>query len=206
MDYRKIDVSKRLTDWLDQLAIPFHLRDKPDAAQKEAETLLRILLKFSPREDYIPFINRVCDYLDNRMKQRTWPTPHDIGAACANIAKDTRKEAGSEDQTDMSAEAITGRRMAAGEAVGEGWLYGRQAVDLIGAGHVTREVMERYRSGAFLARRSAYGDIAARQWEDDAKARHELAKNAHRERNSKTERQSYVPAINRMEYTNAFAE
>lgn len=77
---------------------------------------------------------------------------------------------------------VTGNRMSAGEPVGEGWLYGRQAVELIAGGYVTAETMRRYRSGAFLARRGIYGEADAKAWEQDALARHEAAKDMWRGR------------------------
>ena len=184
MDFRKTEISQRLNEWLDRLAVPFHLRDKPEAAQKEAEALLRMVLKYAPKTDYVAFVNRICDLLDSRMKDRKWPSPHDMGAACANVAKDAAKDSAVASDLDNSPEAITGRRMARGEPVGEGWLWGRAAVDLIAGQHVTREVMDRYRSGAFLARREAYGEEAALAWEAEAKARHDSARTAHRERSA----------------------
>jgi hypothetical protein len=197
MDFRKAEISQRLNEWLDRLAVPFHLRDKPEAAQKEAEALLRMVLKYAPKTDYVAFVNRICDLLDARLKERKWPSPHDMGAACVNVAKDTARGSACDEWVDTSPEAITGRRMARGEPVGEGWLWGRAAVDLIAGQHVTREVMDRYRSGAFLARRKAYGEDAALAWEADAKARHDAAKVAHRDRNAQPPRQvtGHSPSI-----------
>jgi len=54
-------------------------------------------------------------------------------------------------------EQIIGERMTAGEAVGEGWLYGSLAVGLIAARLVDQDTMTRYRSAAFHARRMIYG-------------------------------------------------
>lgn len=77
---------------------------------------------------------------------------------------------------------ITGNRMAAGEAVGEGYLYGADAVELIARKLVDRPVMTKYRSAAFFRRKDIYGEEAALRWEAEAKERHESAKRAHKER------------------------
>jgi hypothetical protein len=71
---------------------------------------------------------------------------------------------------------IIGKRMANGEPVAEGYLYGREACELISRRLVTQDVMTAYRSGAFLARRATHGETAALAWEAEAKATHEHAR------------------------------
>jgi hypothetical protein len=200
MDFRKAEISQRLNEWLDRLAVPYHLRDKPEAAQHEAEALLRILLRYAPGQDHVPFVNRVCDLLDSRMKDRRWPTPHDMGAACASVAKEAGTDRSDDSSEDTRPEAIVGRRMTRGEPVGEGWLWGRLACELIAGRHVTREVMDRYRSGAFLARRAAYGEEAALEWEREAKDNHEIAKAVFRERNQPSQPRDVARHMPAMEF------
>lgn len=182
MNLRDAEIRGKVNSWLDRFAVPSHLADKPQAAQQEAEAILRMFLRYAPRDDVQPFLNRAFDNIDAAKKSRYWPTPHEIGDVCSALAKrDARPVADS--STDMRPEAITGRRMAAGEAVGEGWLYGRLAVDLIAGGHVTKEVMTAYRSAAFFNRKDLYGEGAALEWEAEAKERHEAARVLHRTRN-----------------------
>ena len=83
---------------------------------------------------------------------------------------------------DMRPAAIIARKMQRGDAVGEAWLWGRNAVELATSGLIDRETVARYRSAAFLARRSVYGEASALAWEADAKARHEAAKDVWRHR------------------------
>lgn len=71
---------------------------------------------------------------------------------------------------------ITSNRMAANEAVGEGYLYGADAVELIARGLVDQETMTRYRSAAFFKRKDLYGHDAALEWERHSKQRHDDAK------------------------------
>lgn len=71
---------------------------------------------------------------------------------------------------------ITRSRMAAGEAVGEGYLYGHDAVELWARGLVDVDTMKKYRSAAFFKRKDLYGHDAAIAWEGSAKQRHEEAK------------------------------
>lgn len=180
MSLRDTDIARRLGEWMERYAIPQHLRDKPQAAQAEAESLARILCKMAPRDDYAPFLNRVFDGLDYQLKHRVWPTSAEIGAVCANLRRAPKTDGAEPAASDPL--VIVARRMARGETVGEGYLYGRAACGLIAGRHVDEATMRAYRSGAFLARREAYGEAAALAWEAEAKARHEAAKTAFKDR------------------------
>lgn len=184
MNFREVELGRIFSEWLDRRSCPLDLRDKPEAARKESDALLRCLLKFAPQSDYQPFANRALDQLDYQMKTRVWPTVNEFAAACSNVRKDQRIEnpsAGASGEIDMRPVAITSRAMAKGLPVGEGWLWGRNAVGMIAEGLIDRETMERYRSGAFLARKSVYGEPAALAWEAEAKQRHEDAKVIYRQ-------------------------
>lgn len=74
---------------------------------------------------------------------------------------------------------ITAARMAAGEPVGEGYLYGSDAMELGARRLVDAETIRKYRSAAYFARKNAYGIEAATAWEDAAKQRHEEARAVH---------------------------
>lgn len=184
MNMRTAEISRDFAEWLDRRSCPNDLRDKPDAARREADALLNALLKFSPHSDFSPFVRRVLEQLDYQMKTRFWPPINEIAAVCANVRKDIRREnpqAVKGEERDMRPEAITARAMAEGKAVGEGWLYGRDAVVMIAAKLIDKETMDRYRSAAFFARKDLYGEPAALAWEAEAKQRHEDAKAIHRE-------------------------
>lgn len=77
---------------------------------------------------------------------------------------------------------IAGNRMAANDPVGEAYLYGSDAVELIARGLVDEGTMRRYRSAAYFHRKDMYGQEAATAWEDSAKARHDAARVVYRER------------------------
>lgn len=62
--------------------------------------------------------------------------------------------------------------MAKGEAVAEGYLYGSEAVHLIKSKLVSRETMTAYRSSAYFQRLRMYGEVQAKQWEEERKALH----------------------------------
>jgi hypothetical protein len=183
MSIRETEIAERLSNWLDRYAVPMHLRDKPEATQAEAESLARVLSKFAPKTDYVPFLNQVFDEVDLLMKTRAWPTVSEIGAACSNIRKSTRLAQPRADDLDMRPVAIAARRMKRGEPISEAYLWGICAVELIAERLVEKATMDRYRAGMFNHIRDLYGADAAIKWETEAKAQHEAAKAVFRSRN-----------------------
>jgi hypothetical protein len=195
MDIRTSDITQRLAEWLDRYSVPQHMREKPDAVQKEVEALARILCKFCPHQEYVPFLNRVFATLEYGMKTRVWPTVNELGAACSNARKENPAQG--EIKPPKNEYEIMADRMAKGEAVGEGYLWGRQAVEMIRLRLVDEPTMKSYRSGAFLARRELYGEAAALAWEAECKERHAAAKEILR--NTKIVNGRVTIAPNRME-------
>lgn len=182
MSLRQSEITATLTRWLDRYSCPMNLRDKPQAAQAEAEALAGVLLRFAPQTEYQPFMNRVFSQLDYQMKTRAWPTVAEVSAVCSSVRKAAAIASGTADsEKDMRPVAIAARAMAEGKPVGEGWLYGRMAVEMIAERLVDKTTMDKYRSGAFLHRKAVYGEPAALAWETEAKARHEDAKHIFRE-------------------------
>ncbi len=97
--------------------------------------------------------------------------------------------------TEEETYTIVAKRMAVGEPVAEGYLYGREACEMISRRLVTKDVMDAYRQSAFLTRRQVYGHEAAVEWERRAKETHDHARLVHAESKSNPERtrNSYAP-------------
>lgn len=176
---RNEEIARLFNDWLLRKTPPREFADRPQSAQAEAEALLKVLIKVAPSQGYVEFVNEALDALDHQMKTRFWPNVNELGAACSNVKKEKHRRGNFQanaEGPDMRPEAITARKMQRGEPVGESWLYGRQACDLIASGLIDEPTMTAYRSGAFFARRAKYGQEAALEWEAEAKARHDDAK------------------------------
>lgn len=191
MDLRTADIARKLADWLDRYASPVHLREKPEAAQAEADALTRVLCKYAPQDDYQPFLNRVFGFLDQTMKTRTWPTVQEIGSACASLRKDEPRQ---EAEAKLDPYEMTAKRMSDGKEVGEGFLWGRDAVEMIARRLVDEPTMTRYRSAAFFRRKDMYGEIAALEWEAAAKERHQAAKDMRRDKTQHVGGVSFNPS------------
>jgi len=191
MSLHDADVKARLMRFLDRKTTPRRLEGKPTAMEDEVRALAAAVTRIAPRDP-----EKLADWwpvFEARLSEecgQMWPTEKEIRDASQQTAKDTPQVFVSQGQSDEhTPEAITGRRMAAGEAVGEEWLYGARAVALIAAGHVSKELMGRYRSAALHQRCEGHGGReAALAWEAEAKARHEAAKAIHRDRMTNPQR------------------
>jgi hypothetical protein len=101
MSVRTETIHGILSRWLDRYSPPQGMKDNPQAIQDEAEALLRVLLRFAPREAYDMWVRDALDRCAYTMKTRAWPTVGDLGAACSNLRKDRRTEAASAGGDDM---------------------------------------------------------------------------------------------------------
>ena len=173
--------------WLDRYSPPASMRNNPQAIQDEVTGLLRQLLKHAPETDFSDWVAEVLDRCSQVMKTRAYPTQNEMGATCVNLNRERRQEAGgfgsAKDGWEADPALFASNNMAQGLPVGEAWLYGISACEVIARKLVGRETMEAYRSGAYFARRAMYGEEAAKAWEADAKERHEKAKALWRTRN-----------------------
>lgn len=184
----KAEITEIFTRWLERYAPPASIRENSRAQQDEVDALLSVLLRSAPRGEAGPWVRQALDRMEYRMKTRAWPTKAELADVCSKLSQEKARDAVDLSGQDLSPIAINARRMRAGEPVGEGWLYGRNAVELIACGQVDRETMERYRSAAFLSKRKLRGEEDARAWEDAAKAQHEAAKVVYRQRNDEAAR------------------
>jgi hypothetical protein len=169
-------LAEHFNGWLERYAPPRFMTDKPDAAQQEADALLRILGRHAPTQGYAEWLEGILRQLTENMTARTWPTGGEVSKACRDANKFTSPRDTGKKSEMRDAAQIVAQAMADGEPVGEAWLYGVAACELAARGLVTRELMDRYRSAAYFARRKTYGDAAALEWEAEAKERHEAGK------------------------------
>ena len=121
-----------------------------------------------------------------------WPNEKAVIAACKTASQAMPKARDMTGGWSLDPYAINARRMENGDPVGENYLYGQDACELISRGLVTRETMEAYRKGAYWARRNLYGKDKANAWEAEQKARHESAKSWFRD-NERTMRDVTPP-------------
>ena len=108
-------------------------------------------------------------------KGRSWPTVSHLVDAMGYVARNSQQpaiESSAAPSWQIDPVSIAARRMNEGEAVGDDWLYGRNAVRLLQSGLVTRETVRKYRSALYFAAKDQCGESIARTLEEGWIARH----------------------------------
>lgn len=181
MNLHTADISQRLKRFLARRQAPKRVEGKPEAERDEVAALVGVIERNAPRGDALADWWPKFEAALGEAGTGLWPTEREAKDAAAAINRSLPKIKKPGGDT-LGRYDVIGRRMAVGEAVGECYLYGSEACELIARGLVALDVMTRYRSAAYLSKRGLYGAEAADLWEADAKARHEAAKAARREK------------------------
>lgn len=157
-----------VTEFLRQYQRPSHLDN--DAALREISAIaeeVNALISTSLSPDaFRARINEACRHLRKTYTNRQWPMPaHFVKAMEATTPKPETQEIGLEATDTMQ---IMANRMNAGEHVGDGWLYGRNAVRLMQSGMVTEHTIAKYRralrSSAEHTGGKEYADMLEARW------------------------------------------
>lgn len=166
---------------------PEHLSD--DAMRDEVNLLVEDINRQIPDSATEADIKLLLPEINAAIRRRHgaqgWPPAKVFIAATedARIAAANKKAASQPIcETNLDPYQITSRKMRAGEPVSEGYLWGREAVQLIARGLIDQITMENYRTGAFTARKQQYGEEHAVCWEAMAKVRHQSATDAYHAR------------------------
>lgn len=175
MSVRNAEISGILIRWLERYSPPANIRENARAQQDEANALLSVLLRFAPQDGAGDWVARALDRLEYQMKTRAWPTKGELGSVCSILRKEGPRvvDLTAPDQDDASRAA---RRIAAGEPVGDGWLWGIQAHELLGKGEVTEGQLNAYRSALKAKIRAIYVSEQAERMIRDLDKRHEDAR------------------------------
>jgi len=166
-----------LRRYLDRRSMPQGLKDKPQAQTDEIQALATTLYRLAPVKGYGDWWDEFSERLAEDAQTRAWPTQGEMKKA-AQATKGPRFE-GSADYPEVGSDAwslmVMAKRIRAGEPIGEGWIYGMLAAELLRFTDITIFDLEPYRKGAFFNRKSVYGKEAALEWEREAKERHASA-------------------------------
>ena len=173
MDLRSSEIAKQFTDWAERLTPPQGIRGNPKAMQAEWDALLKVLLRYAPSDGYSQWIDGALDRCAMTLKTRAWPTVGELGAACVNHRKETRAFVGTGDEfRPKDACEINADRIRAKEPVGDCWIYGANAVEMVNRGLVSEADLDPYRSGLYFAMKDVWGEEAARARESELQSLH----------------------------------
>ena len=173
MSLHTADISSRLSRFLSRRQAPRRVEGKPQAEADEIAALVACIQRYAPRSDdalasWWPRFEALLGEAGSGL----WPTEKEAKEAAVSAAKEAPKS----ETWKLDEYEVIGKRMSAGEAVEEGYLYGRQAAELIRRGLVDETTMRKYRSAAYFSRKEVYTQAAATAWEDEAKDRHDAAR------------------------------
>lgn len=169
MSYRDDWLRGKLREYLNRRTVPRGFEGKADALKAEADALVDCVLRKAPREQYEGWWTTLERRLAEDAKTRAWPTEGEISEAAREIHGPRTVRVAEGDELDRV--KIAARRIGAGEAVGDDWLYGRGAVALERSGLVTESQLSRYRSSWFFAMKDVYGETDAKAKEAEARDR-----------------------------------
>lgn len=174
MTLHAADIAARLRRFLDRRQAPRRVEGKPQAEADEVAALVGVLERNAPRgadalAAWWPGFERELGESGTGL----WPTEKDIREAAAKAAKAHPRQG---PDVTFDRHDISAARMARGEAVGECYLYGREAVEMIRRRLVDEPTMKKYRSAAFFGRKDVQGEAAALRWEAEMTDKHRAAK------------------------------
>jgi hypothetical protein len=158
--------------FLNRRAIPRHLDNKADVQRDEIAALLRAVTAVCPDRNYQEWWPRFEDALDEAADYRTWPTVSEIRKASSQCSRGVAVSGG---PVEFDTNRINADRIKAGHPVGDFWVYGRGAAELLESGLVTEEDLKPLRSKLFFAMVDVLGEEPALEREKAFKAHHAAA-------------------------------
>lgn len=149
-------ITMSLNSFLRQYQRPTHL--DTDGSLIEIKTIaeeINNLISASSNQDALAERVETCfKSLRRNYTQRTWPTVAHFVKAMNEIHAASPAIEGRGGELKSPAQ-IAADRMNAGDAVGDGWIYGKGALALLEARLVSDDVMRRYRSAMYFLAKDA---------------------------------------------------
>lgn len=171
-------IATRLNDFLRRYKRPDHLDN--DQAMIEIKSMATAVNKrIAADVTEITIQNRLDDAFQEVaeiFRGNGWPKPAVFVAAMDTINKRSANS-GSEVKKDWTPNPleIAANRINAGEPVGDQFLFGRLAHDLMATGDVTQDQIRKLRSALYFTEKHQHGEEVARKREDARLERHAKA-------------------------------
>lgn len=176
------DRKNRIGSWLKDVVLPRYNRpDHLGDAEARAEVGdmvddLNKSIPIMPTADFDDFLVSTFFRLRRSYTGRAWPPIGVFVKAVSAAAKDSPTTAmGRPAEYNPDDYAIMAARMQTGEAVGQDYLYGPKAKELMARGLVTAEVMGAYRAAVWVRLRYTYGHEEGKRHESRLLAEHDAS-------------------------------
>ena len=169
MSLHEIDVRGRLKAFLDRRSVPKNLDGKPTAYAAELDALARAIMRRAPHapelaEWWPRFEERVAEINITRL----WPTEGEVKKAADAIAPDRTSSSRAPEATGIEFSlTLNAKRIREGQHVGDDWIYGKGAAELVAAGKITLDDLRPYRSAMFFVAKDTYPEEMAKRMERD---------------------------------------
>ena len=132
---------------LARLNAPRAVQGNTDAMKTEAQFLVDRVIKLAPSRQYTDWFTDFEEALLGNLETRTWPTAKEISKAAKDIAPKrpeiidyTQQEKYQPDELKINA-----NRIISGQQVGEHYIFGTMAEQMVRKGLVTQEQLQPYR-------------------------------------------------------------
>jgi hypothetical protein len=160
MSYRTDELTAAVLRWLDRYSPPGRVAASPQLVEAERTALLRAVLSRAPAQtdECREWVGALLDAAERAMRTRAWPSVGDIHRAADSLPRRGGAALADRPRTD---DELAAARIAAGEPVGETWVFGARASNLVAAGLVTDAQLEPYRDGAWQNWRRLHGHAKA---------------------------------------------
>lgn len=170
-------IANHMSRWLTRYVPPTHLRADAGARQDEIDAIVGALMRYAPKTDVERWIDRITERLDHAMQTRAWPAVREVVDACMAIRREDQQAASAAPREQGEAPSFdvfqaTANAIHAGRAVGESYLWGRNAVVLLRRKLVTRAEIDALRRAAYYGHLTTHGEDAAEAWLELAEEQH----------------------------------
>lgn len=153
-------------DWLRVVVLPRYTR--PDylddnTAQREVADMVGDInkaLPTLPADSFAPFLADVFSKIRMVHTSRQWPPIATFVKAIGGAKKEAAPSTGPKSEYRPDLYAVMAAKMRARQPVGQDYVYGPKAKELMARNLVDEATMTSYRSGLFFALRDAYGPDA----------------------------------------------
>ena len=136
----------KLSNFLQRLNPPKAMQSNAEAQKEEITDLYNRIVKLAPTRDYTEWWGNFTEHLLSNAIARTWPTIRELNEAAKAIAPKRKKFIDDvSDQWVLDEYIINAKRINQMEPVGEYWVNGKGAQELIRRGLIQAHQLDPYK-------------------------------------------------------------
>lgn len=160
-------------DVLPRYNMPDHLGDTQ--ARREISDMVEDInrvLPILPADSFTTFLADVFSKIRMTHTSRAWPPISTFVKAVTGAKKEAPTRIGRQAEYVTDEYAVAAAKMRSGETVGDGFIYGPKAKEIVARGLASEADMDGYRSALFFNFRDVYGEDCAKRKEAELRDFH----------------------------------